>query len=106
MRMGRVSKPLPSRAAGCRPALFIFLNSSSVEIFINNFYLKSSHRLKSISGTIMIIVNNSILILWSFYCSQGVLKPQPSKSRFQLILIENLRGLQARWANILKIKDN
>ena len=26
--------------------------------FINNFYLKSSHRLKSISGTIIIIVNN------------------------------------------------
>ena len=26
--------------------------------FINKFYLKSSHRLKSISGTIIIIVNN------------------------------------------------
>ena len=28
--------------------------------FINNFYLKLSHRLKSISGTIIIIVNNNI----------------------------------------------
>ena len=27
--------------------------------FINIFYLKSSHRLKSISGTIIIIVNNN-----------------------------------------------
>ena len=27
--------------------------------FINNFYLKSSHRLKSIIGTIIILVNNN-----------------------------------------------
>ena len=27
--------------------------------FINNFYLKSSHRLKSISGTIIIIIVNN-----------------------------------------------
>ena len=30
-----------------------------MEIFINNIYLKSSHRLKSISGTIIIIVINN-----------------------------------------------
>ena len=36
-----------------------FSNSSSVEIFHKYFYLKSSHRLKWISGTIIIIVNNN-----------------------------------------------
>ena len=36
-----------------------FSNSSSVEIFHKYFYLKSSYRLKSINGTIIIIVNNN-----------------------------------------------
>ena len=65
------------------------------------FHLKSSHRLKSISGTIIIIVDNNnfdfIAIL--------LLEPQPSESRFQLIFIGSLRGLQVSLAIILKIKD-
>ena len=35
-----------------------FSISSSVEIFKNKYYLKSSHRLKAISGTLIVIVNS------------------------------------------------
>ena len=59
--------------------------------FINNFYLKSSHRLKSISGTIMIVNKNSFDFIAILLLAGG------------LIFIGNLRGLQASLANILKI---
>ena len=42
------------------------------------FYLKSSHRLKSISGTIIIIVDNNNFDFIAFL----LLEPQPSESRF------------------------
>ena len=42
----------------CRPALFIFQYHPLWRFFKNKSYLKSSHRLKAISGTLTIIVNS------------------------------------------------
>ena len=39
--------------------VYLFQIHPRWRFFINIFYLKSSHRLKSISGTIIIIVNNN-----------------------------------------------
>ena len=41
------------------PTCIVYFSISySVEILKNKFYLKSSHRLKAISGTLIIIVNS------------------------------------------------
>ena len=53
------------------------------------------------SGELIIVNNNN----FDFIASRGTWKPQPSESRFQLIFIGNLWGLQASLAIILKIKD-
>ena len=39
--------------------VYLFKIHPGWRFFINTFYLKSSYRLKSISGTIIIIVNNA-----------------------------------------------
>ena len=51
-----------------------FTNSSSVEIFHKYFYSKSSHRLKSIIGTIIIIVNNNNFDFIAILLLAGCLK--------------------------------
>ena len=47
----------------CRPTKFIIQYHPLWRFFKNKFYLKSSHRLKAISGTLIIIVNSYSLDL-------------------------------------------
>ena len=42
----------------CRATCFIFQYHPLWRVFKNKFYLKSSHRLKAISGTLIIIVKS------------------------------------------------
>ena len=42
----------------CRPTEFIFQYYHLWRFFKNKYYLKSSHRLKAISGTLIIVVNS------------------------------------------------
>ena len=42
----------------CRPTLFIFQYPPLWRFFKNKFYLNSLHRIKAISGTLIIIVNS------------------------------------------------
>ena len=66
-----------------------------MEIFHKKKYFKPQHRLNLIIGTMLIIVNNNIFDVIA----------KLSESRFHLIFIGNLRGLQASLAIILQIKD-
>ena len=59
------------------------------DFFINNLYLKSSHRLKSISGTIIIIVNFNnfdfiaiLLLAGGFEGNKTVHRQDNSPTRF------------------------
>ena len=47
----------------CRPKKFIFQYHHLWRFFKNKYYLKSSHRLKTISGRLIMIVNSYNLIL-------------------------------------------
>ena len=55
---GRVCKPLPSRAADLHSLFFQYQYHPLWRFFKNKIYLKSSHGLKAISGTLLIIVNS------------------------------------------------
>ena len=48
----------PCPAALCQPTSLFFLIHPRWRFSINDFYLKSSHKLKSICGTIIIVNNN------------------------------------------------
>ena len=73
LRLGLKAPAEPSCRVADLHSLF-FSNSSSVEIFHKYFCLKSSHRLKSISGTIIIIVNNNNFDLIAILLLAGGLK--------------------------------
>ena len=63
--------------------------------FKNNYYLKSSHRLKSISGTIIILVNNNNYDLIAILLLGGGLESHSRMNQGFSYFFENLRGLQA-----------